>query len=114
MCTRYHGLDKTQLDQVRQLDAFRPGAAAQLVSLFEINTRQRLDALRTACASGDVDSMRNAAHSLKGISVSVGASGLAELAAAIESDACGPIDLVPLEAAFKATMCGLAAWLAEV
>jgi len=111
-------LDRTQLEQIRQLESFRPGTAARLLALFETNVGGRLDALQRAADAGDAEAMRGAAHSLKGVAASLGAAELSRLAASIEIDAAQSAVLAPdvltaLEATIQATLRSLSSWLAE-
>ncbi len=109
-------LDRTQLEQIRQLESFRPGTAARLLALFEANVGERLDALRQAAAAGDADGVRGAAHSLKGVAASLGASGLSRVAARIEADASNgsvPASALvsTLDGTIEATLRSLSTWL---
>jgi HPt (histidine-containing phosphotransfer) domain-containing protein len=111
-------LDRTQLEQIRQLESFRPGTAARLLALFEANVAERLDALRRAADAGDVDGVRGAAHSLKGVAASLGASELSRLAACIEADASyGSVPAAALvstlDGTIGATLRSLSTWLTE-
>ena len=111
-------LDRTQLEQIRQLESFRPGTTARLLALFETNVGGRLDALQRAADAGDAEAMRGAAHSLKGVAASLGAAELSRLAAGIEIDAAqsavpAPEVLTALEATIQATLRSLSSWLAE-
>jgi len=111
-------LDPAQLEQIRQLESFRPGTAARLLALFKTNVGDRLDALRRAADAGDAEALRSAAHSLKGVAASLGAAELSRLAASIESDAAQGAALAPevltaLDATIQATLRSLSTWLTE-
>ncbi len=74
-------------DRLRGLQETYGDLAAQLVGLFEQTAADTLRELRDAVAGGDDDATRRLAHRLKGGCRNVGATGLAELAFAIEQGA---------------------------
>jgi len=118
MPSEFDNLNRAQLDQIRQLESFKPGVSAQLVAMFEANARNQLDSFRNAASVSDFDAMRRAAHSLKGVSASLGASGLSALAAQVEGEASRnePASLeavAKFEQATEASIRSLAAWLSE-
>lgn len=109
-------LDRSQLEQILQLESFRPGTAARLLALFETNVADRLDALRQAADAGDADTVRLAAHALKGVAASVGATELSRLAARIEADASqgtapASAHVSMLDGTLQATLRSLSTWL---
>lgn len=113
-------LNHAQLDQLKQLERFRPGVRAQLVGLFERNARGHVDELRRAAAVGDLEALRRSAHSLKGASASIGAAGLSSLLADIELDLQGPQanaasvpQIEPLSRAVTDSVSALYRWLDE-
>jgi HPt (histidine-containing phosphotransfer) domain-containing protein len=113
-------LNHAQLEQLKQLEAFRPGVRAQLVGLFERNARGHVAELQRAAAAGDLDSIRRSAHSLKGASASIGAAGLSSLLAKLELDLQGTqasspavAQLEPLTQAVAASLRALHRWLEE-
>jgi HPt (histidine-containing phosphotransfer) domain-containing protein len=113
-------LNQAQLDQLKQLEAFRPGVRAQLVGLFERNAQGHVDELRRAAAIGDIEAARRSAHSLKGASASIGAAGLSSLLAKIELDLQGVeastgalAQIEPLARAVMDSLSALHRWLQE-
>lgn len=86
-----------------------------LVDAFEADSHRRLGSLRAALASADRDGAREAAHSLKGSSLNVGARALASVALAAEQAARdGRLEevaalLVDIEAALAAVLPALRA-----
>lgn len=79
--------DQAQLDQISELDAFKPGLRNHLVELFRVNSADQVGACREAIEAGDGDRLRRAAHTLKGVAASVGAQPLSRLAAELEAAA---------------------------
>lgn len=61
-----------------------PDPLIELTDAFEADSKQRLQELRTALAGGDEQMVRRAAHSLKGVSGSIGAVKMSELSAGLE------------------------------
>lgn len=59
----------------------------QLIALFRTDADTRIDDLRRALAEGDAGAVLSAAHSLRGASANLGARGLSDLCARLESDA---------------------------
>jgi CheY-like chemotaxis protein len=81
-------LDPRALDQVRALQ--RPGAPSLLekvIRLYLANAPELLAAVRTAMVQGNSEALRQAAHSLKSSSASLGATTLAERCRALEAEA---------------------------
>lgn len=109
-------LDREQLEQIDQLEAFRPGFRRSLRSMFERNARQQVDACAEAAAGTELEVLRKAAHALKGTASSVGASRLSALSARIElqaedGDLAGARATVPLLAPeLGETLAALEAW----
>jgi len=88
-----------------------PEIVDQLIELFEDSTPPLLQELRDGVDAGDQESVRRAAHKLKGSCQNVGASFMATLASALErGDAtAGAVD--ELEAAYEPTRDALIAAL---
>src|SRR3954447_6478307 len=102
-------VDATRLPELR---ADYGDVAVQLLELFERTATETLDELHTALDAGDREEVRRLAHRLKGSARNVGATGMAELSAALEA---APPDAAPalprLEAAFAPTCAALRAAL---
>ena len=79
--------DHAQLDQISELDAFKPGLRNHLVELFHVNSAEQVGICRESIEAGDGDRLRRAAHTLKGVAASVGAQPLSRLAAEREAAA---------------------------
>ncbi len=77
-------LSDEMLDQIKTLEAARPGIGAQLVDLFETNAPALLNRMRVGVAQADLDAARVAAHSLKGSASSLGAQRVAAMAKSME------------------------------
>lgn len=75
------GIDFERLDALLELD--EPGERS-LLELFADEARTRLATLRSAAEHADSAESRQAGHSLKGLSASVGAAALSSKAASIE------------------------------
>jgi HPt (histidine-containing phosphotransfer) domain-containing protein len=100
--------------RLRDLQADYGDLADQLLGLFEASVAATLTELRAALEAGGHDEVRRLAHRLKGSACNVGATELAELAAALEHrppDA--PVAFARLEAALEPTRVGLRAALAR-
>jgi HPt (histidine-containing phosphotransfer) domain-containing protein len=109
-------LDREQLEQIDQLEAFRPGFRRSLRSMFERNAKQQVDACTEAAAGTELEVLRKAAHALTGTASSIGAARLSALSARIakqaeEGDAAGAQATVHLLAPeLAATLAALQAW----
>jgi HPt (histidine-containing phosphotransfer) domain-containing protein len=87
--------------------------ALKALEVFESTAGVTLAELRAAQDAGDADAVRRLAHRLSGSARTVGATAMAELAAALEAAAPdGPKGLEPLEAALPSTVAALRAALA--
>jgi len=111
-------MNRTQLDQLTELESFKPGVRLELVELFETNAELRLTALRAAALAGNGEALRRAAHALKGVSASIGAVGVSALAAEVEAkgiqDQEGVVRAIEVLAdAIASARTALAAWLQE-
>jgi HPt (histidine-containing phosphotransfer) domain-containing protein len=82
---RYAGLDPEPLQQIEALEIHQSGAKQQLVALFEMAVPGHLQSADAAIASGDAEALRQSAHSIKGMSASLGARELAAVALALEN-----------------------------
>jgi HPt (histidine-containing phosphotransfer) domain-containing protein len=71
-------------DRLRTLRDDYGDLATELLALFETTATATLGELRAALDAGDAEEMRRLAHRLKGSARNVGATGMAELAAALE------------------------------
>jgi two-component system sensor histidine kinase/response regulator len=102
-------VDPTRLPELR---ADYGDVAVQLLELFERTAAETLAELRAALDAGDREEVRRLAHRLKGSARNVGATGMAELSAALEpvpSDAAE--GLARLEDALDPTCAALRAAL---
>jgi CheY-like chemotaxis protein len=89
-----------------------PEIVDQLIELFQDSTPPLLQELREGVAAGDEESVRRAAHKLKGSCQNIGASGMAAQVAELERTATvNPEQLEDLEVAFEATCDALRAAL---
>jgi len=76
-------------DRLRALRADYGAVAAELVDVYATTAAGTVAELRAALAAGDREEVRRLAHRLKGSARNVGATGMAELAGALEA---GPPD----------------------
>jgi PAS domain S-box-containing protein len=84
----YARLDEGALDAIRDLDAGnRAGLLGQVVALYLEASPPLIDQIQEGLRSADADGVRIAAHTLKSSSANLGARGLAEICAALESAA---------------------------
>jgi two-component system, sensor histidine kinase and response regulator len=91
-----------------------PEIVPQLIELFVESTPPLLDELRAGVDSGDEESVRRAAHRLKGSCQNIGAGFMARLAADIETAAtAAPGELDGLDRVFQDTRDALRAALLE-
>jgi HPt (histidine-containing phosphotransfer) domain-containing protein len=78
-------VDISSLQALRQLQRpGRPDGVARIVTSFLEETDARLDVLRRASAAGDAHTLERAAHALRGISGTVGANEMYDLAMRLE------------------------------
>ena len=104
-----HLVDPAPLRTLR--DDYGDDLATRLVGVFETTATATLVELRAAREAGDPDEVRRLAHRLKGSARNVGATAIAELAAAAEQDASAPVGrlgaaLEPTCAQLRATLAG--------
>lgn len=78
-----------ELDGVMILDlqSYREGLFESMLALFEDQAPMRIDAIRAALESGELEHLRHQAHELAGGAAYIGAACLARHARAIESHA---------------------------
>ena len=97
-----HALDEDVIRELRSLDEpGEDGFFSGLVQEFSEEGARLLGGVHQAAEAGDVMAMRNFAHSLKGSSGSMGATGLAALCGQLEAlgrrnDMPGARSLLPL------------------
>ena len=78
-------IDRGALEAIRALQSeSAPDLLAQVVRLYFESTPPLMERLRAGLAAGDVEMVRNAAHSLKSSSANLGATGLADLCGQLE------------------------------
>ena len=97
----------------------RPDFVERIANLYATNAPLRFEDLRAAMAASDLDAAARAAHALKSMSLSLGASAVAKAASAAEraarENAGDAIDLPAIQALLDRTMAslGLASAAAE-
>lgn len=111
-------LDLATLSRLRQLEAFKAGIIRRLVDSFTSNQSRFVSEAPGLAASGEFESLRIRAHSLKGAAASLGALPLAALAQEVEHAALTEpgkaIAALPaLSAEFERTRGALLAWAAS-
>ena len=80
-------IDDTAFGQTLEMVGGDLEFLADLVSEYRTDGAARIDDMRAALAAGETEDLRRAAHTLKGSSASLGASGLAERCRVVEMDA---------------------------
>src|SRR3954453_6906678 len=80
-------VDPTRLPELR---ADYGDVAVQLLELFERTAAETLGELHMALAAGDREEVRRLAHRLKGSARNVGATGMADLSAALQAAGARP------------------------
>lgn len=87
----YYEIDSTvvELDgfMIEDLRSYRDGLLASMLALFEDQTPMRIDAIRGALETSDLEHLRHQAHELAGGASYVGAASLAAHARLIETHA---------------------------
>jgi two-component system sensor histidine kinase/response regulator len=79
-------LDDATIGRLRELDD-DVGGMAELAELFITDARKNIETLRRAAASGDAETARGAAHSLKGSAGNFGAHELSQMCGIVEQGA---------------------------
>jgi signal transduction histidine kinase/DNA-binding response OmpR family regulator len=82
-------LDQDTVATLKDLYSDRPETMQRLVDMFVDDTNSSLDSMRRAIERGDDSTVAVHAHSLKGTSVSLGATGIASLCAELEAAPAG-------------------------
>ena len=83
-------VDPEAIEQLRFLeDEDQPNVVAELVLLFVEHTPPKIAAIRDGITQGDAGAVKRAAHSLKGSSANVGATGMQHVCEQIEHAAAG-------------------------
>jgi HPt (histidine-containing phosphotransfer) domain-containing protein len=78
-------VDVSTLVMLRQLQRpGKPDAVARIITLFLSETDERLESLRAATENADPQALERAAHALKGIAGTVGATEISELSTRLE------------------------------
>lgn len=74
------------MEHLAQYTATNPGLEAELLGLFQAQSRVQLQELARAAAEMDVPAWKFALHTLKGMARSLGAFAVAEAADALEAE----------------------------
>jgi HPt (histidine-containing phosphotransfer) domain-containing protein len=101
-------LDTTRLDELR---AAVGDSYDMMIDMFPESAREELDALRAALDAGDAPTARRAAHTLKGVAASFGATRLQAIAHMLEDTTLPPDKskalISSIETALEATLAAL-------
>jgi HPt (histidine-containing phosphotransfer) domain-containing protein len=101
-------LDTTRLDELR---AAVGDSYDMMIDMFPESAREELDALRAALDVGDAPTARRAAHTLKGVAASFGATRLQAIAHMLEDTTLPPDKskalISSIETALEATLAAL-------
>ena len=71
-------------EMIRDLAADDPGLIAELIEAFHTDTTLRLVQMRETIANADIKACRNAAHTIKGSALQMGAAVIASLCQELE------------------------------
>ena len=80
-------LDRTTLAELLEMVGDDPEFVAELVDTYLADARDLLAEMGTAADSGDAEAMLRPAHTLKGNSLNLGATRLAEISRGLEEQA---------------------------
>ncbi len=81
-------IDPETIEQLRFLeDESQPNVVAELVGLFIEHTPPKIESMLDAIAKSDAGALKRAAHSLKGSSANVGATGMRQVCEQLEHGA---------------------------
>ena len=101
-------LDTARLDELR---AAVGDSYDMMIDMFPESAREELDALRAALDVGDAPTARRAAHTLKGVAASFGATRLQAIAHMLEDTTLPPEKskalISSIETALEATLAAL-------
>ena len=87
--TETHGFD-VDFDAILELRKLTPASIfGELIDLYLTDSRRRLSDIKGAMEKGDLDALSEAAHGLKGSSLSLGVSSVAEVSGQLEHAARG-------------------------
>jgi HPt (histidine-containing phosphotransfer) domain-containing protein len=95
-------LDPSAISNLRELVGDDPEALSELVEDFLNETPPLVHALRAAVADGDPRQVHRAAHTLKGLGDTFGATAMAELCRRAESHDGQASDMAPVVASISA------------
>jgi HPt (histidine-containing phosphotransfer) domain-containing protein len=93
-------LDQKALGQIMEVGDGEVGLLEELLGMFESDQPQRLDKLWEAVNSGDLGTIRDISHAIKGSAGTMGASRLRAAAAMLEAYGLGRLAASP-EVLFK-------------
>ncbi|MCX6910474.1 MAG: Hpt domain-containing protein [Verrucomicrobia bacterium] len=89
-------VDVAAIERLREIGDGDVAFLKDVFSAFESDTAQRLVALRTTLAAGDITGLKRAAHTIKGSCLNVGASSMAADSLQLEQLAgAGKLDGAP-------------------
>lgn len=80
-------IDAATFDQTLEMVGGDLGFLGELVAEYRTDGAMRVADMRAALAAGDAESLRRAAHTLKGSSASLGANDLADACRVVETAA---------------------------
>lgn len=75
-----HELDRSMLDQIREMDDADQSLLRDIIATFLDDAPKRLGELRAGLTNGDHDRMHRAAHTIKGAASNLGLLALVEAA----------------------------------
>ena len=110
-------LNPEALAELVALGTGQDGFVGQLLQLYQVEAPKLIAQCRQAVEEGDPNTLRRAAHTLKGGSANVGAAAVADLAGVVEGlGANGQTDtaddhLMEIEDLYQRTLTALATWL---
>ncbi|HXH41690.1 MAG TPA: Hpt domain-containing protein [Thermoanaerobaculia bacterium] len=109
-------LDHAAIAELISLDESLPGFVRELIDIYYVEGRKRLQLLDEAATSHDLGSAASAAHALRGCSANIGAIDVARSCGALEeaARAGARIDLENAVAAIHSAYQAALPWLASV
>jgi len=80
-------IDRLALNQIQMIeDSGRQGLLGRVIVLYRYDSQKLIEKILSAVESGDMESLRLAAHTLKSSSANVGATGIFEICRELEKD----------------------------
>ena len=83
-------IDRSVLESIRMLEGSGgQGLLEKVVTLYLSDSLKQMERIRSSAGTGDAESLRRAAHTLKSSSANVGATGILDICRKIEAETGG-------------------------